>query len=329
MWTVAKGVAIGAVMIAVVAYMAPLAGFPRSVPMMFWLLGVFGIVVSRLAIRGWVQWRDAGLQPREPVIVYGAGKRGVELVRSLVRQGDYRPVAFVDDDRALQRRVIDNLRVHSPRSLPRLLRETNTRQVLVAVGGGSNAAARRRILNFLEPFGVRIRLIPDIGDLLLDKGEGLPAVRDVEIRDLLGRSEVDPLPHLLRKSVAGRHVMVTGAGGSIGSELCRQIVRQGPARLVLLDQSEYGLFEIQREIEQMRADEKLAVSIVSLLGSVTNRAFIHRSIEVQGIETLYHAAAYKHVGIVENNVIQGLKNNAFGTLYTAEGALAAALRTSS
>ena len=323
MWTVAKGVAIGAVMIAVVAYMVPLAGFPRSVPMMFWLLGVFAIVASRLVVRGWFQWRDAGLQPSEPVIVYGAGKRGVELVRSLLRQGDYRPVAFVDDDAALQHRVIDNLRVYSPRSLSRLLRETSARQVLVAVGGASNTAARRRILNFLEPFGVRIRLIPDIGDLMLDRGEGVPAVRDVEIRDLLGRSEVDPLPHLLRKSVAGRNVMVTGAGGSIGSELCRQIVRRGPARLVLLDQSEFGLFEIQREIEQIRTGEKLDVAIVSLLGSVTNRAFVHRSIEAQEIETLYHAAAYKHVGIVENNVIQGLKNNAFGTLYTAEGALAA------
>ena len=323
MWTVAKGVAIGAVMIALVAYMVPLAGFPRSVPMMFWLLGVFAIVASRLVVRGWFQWRDAGLEPSEPVIVYGAGKRGAELVRSLLRQGDYRPVAFVDDDAALQHRVIDNLRVYSPRSLSRLLRETGVRQVLVAVGGASNSAARRRILNFLEPFGVRIRLIPDIGDLMLDRGEGAPAVRDVEIRDLLGRSEVDPLPHLLRKSVAGRNVMVTGAGGSIGSELCRQIVRQGPARLVLLDQSEFGLFEIQREIEQIRTVEQLDVAIVSLLGSVTNRAFIHRSIEAQEIGTLYHAAAYKHVGIVENNVIQGLKNNAFGTLYTAEGALAA------
>ncbi len=326
MWMAAKGVAIGAVMIAVVAYMAPLTGFPRSVPMMFWLLAVFSIVGSRLFVRGWFQWRDAGLQPREPVVVYGAGKRGVELVRSLLRQGDYRPVAFVDDDEALQHRVIDNLQVHAPRSLPRLLRESDARQVLVAVGGGSNTATRRRILNFLEPFGVRVRLIPDIGELMLNKGEGLPSVRDVEIRDLLGRSEVDPLPHLLRKSVAGRNVMVTGAGGSIGSELCRQIVRQGPARLVLLDQSEYGLFEIERELEQICADEKLGVTVVSLLGSVTNRAFIHRSIENHEIETLYHAAAYKHVGIVENNVIGGLKNNAFGTLYAAEGALAAGVR---
>ena len=326
MWTVAKGVAIGSVMIAVVAYMVPIAGFPRSVPMMFWLLGVFGIVASRLIVRGWFQWRDVSPQPSEPVIVYGAGKRGVELVRSLARQGNYRPVAFVDDDAALQHRAIDNLRVYSPRSLPRLLRETSARQVLVTVGGASNTAARRRILNILEPFGVRIRLIPDIGELMLDGGEGLPTERDVEIRDLLGRSEVDPLPHLLRKSVAGRIVMVTGAGGSIGSELCRQIVRQGPGRLVLLDQSEFGLFEIQREVEQICTEENLDVSIVSLLGSVTNRAFIHRSIEVQGIETLYHAAAYKHVGIVENNVIQGLRNNAFGTLHTAVGALAAGVR---
>ena len=325
LWTAARGLAIGAVMIAVVAYMVPLTGFPRSVPWIFWLLGLFGVVLGRMAVRGWVQWRDAGRRPREPVIIYGAGKRGVELVRALLRQGDYQPVAFVDDDRSLQHRVIDSLRVYAPRMLPTLLRDTQARQVLVAVGG-TNLATRRRILDFLEPYGVRVRLMPDIGDLMLNKGDGLPTVRDVEIKDLLGRSEVHPLPHLLRKSVAGRCVMVTGAGGSIGSELCRQIVRQGPARLVLLDQSEYGLFQIQREIEQVCAEEQLDVAVDSLLGSVTNRAFIHRCIEVRKVQTLYHAAAYKHVGIVENNVIQGMKNNAFGTLYTAEGALAAGVK---
>lgn len=326
MWTVSKSVTIGATMIAVVAYMVPLTGFPRSVPIMFWFLGVFIIVASRLLVRGFLQWQAVGLRAREPVIVYGAGKRGVELVRSLLRQGDYVPVAFLDDDQALQHRVIDNLRVYAPRALPRLLDDTHARQVLVAVGGSSSEGARRRILDFLEPFGVRVRLMPDIGDLLLDEGGGLPRVGDVEVRDLLGRTEVHPLPHLLRKSVAGRHVMVTGAGGSIGAELCRQIVRQAPDRLVLLDQSEYGLFQIQREVEQICSEENLSVPVVSLLGSVTNRAFIHRCIGDQAIETLYHAAAYKHVGIVENNVIQGLKNNAFGTLYTAEGALAAGVR---
>ena len=325
-WMAAKGVTLGALLIAVVAYMVPLVGFPRSVPIMFWLLCVFYFVGGRFAVRALLQWRDGGPRPCEPVVVYGAGKRGVELVRSLMRQGDYRPVAFVDDDKALQGRVVDSLHVHSPRSLPRLLRDTNARQVLVAVGGSSASAARHRILRYVEPLGVRVRLIPDIGDLMLDKDGGQPEVRDVEIRDLLGRSEVDPMPHLLRKSVEGRTVMVTGAGGSIGAELCRQILRQKPKRLVLLEQSEYSLFQIQRELEQLRTEEDLDVAIVSMLGSVTNRPFMHRCIAVQQVETLYHAAAYKHVGIVENNLIQGLKNNAFGTLYTAEGALAAGVK---
>ncbi len=325
LWTAARGLTIGAVMIAVVAYMVPLTGFPRSVPMIFWLLGLFGVLSGRLAVRGWLQWRAAGSQTREPVIIYGAGQRGVELVRALMRQGDYQPVAFVDDDRTLQHRVIDSLRVYRPQLLPTLLRDTQAKQVLVAVGR-ANLADRRRILNFLEPHGVRVRLMPDIGELMLNRQDGLPMVRDVEIRDLLGRNEVDPLPRLLRKSVAGRSVMVTGAGGSIGAELCRQIVRQAPARLVLLDQSEYGLFRIEREIAQICTDEQLDVAIVNELGSVTNRAFMHRCIETHGTETLYHAAAYKHVGIVENNLIQGMKNNAFGTLYTAEGALAAGVK---
>ncbi len=325
-WMVAEGVTIGALMIAVVAYMVPLAGFPRSVPMMFWLLCVFYIVGGRSAVRSLLRWHHEGLHPREPVIVYGAGERGVELVRSLLRQGEYRPVAFVDDDKALQHRVIDNLYVHPPSSLARLLRDTRARQVLVAVGGRSSSTARRRILRYLEPFGVRVRLLPDIGDLMLDRDGGLPEVRDVDIRDLLGRSEVDPLPHLLCKSVKGCSVMVTGAGGSIGAELCRQIVRQRPRRLVLLDQYEYGLFQIQGELHELCAAEGLDVAIIGVLGSVTNRPFIYWCIAAHEVETLYHAAAYKHVGIVENNVIQGLKNNAFGTLYTAEGALAAGVK---
>ena len=154
----------------------------------------------------------------------------------------------------------------------------------------------------------------------------LSEARDLQIADLLGRTEVAPLPDLLSKSVAGRQVMVTGAGGSIGSELCRRIVRQGPKQLALLDHSEFSLFRVLREIKQICADERLDVPVVGLLGSVANRAFMRHNLAAFGVETLYHAAAYKHIDLVENNSVEGLKNNTFGTLYTAEEAMRAKVK---
>jgi FlaA1/EpsC-like NDP-sugar epimerase len=228
-------------------------------------------------------------------------------------------VAFLDDDKKMQKRIIDGLYVYSPRYLDRLLQETDATQVFVAVNS-TEAQDRRRIIEFLEPYRVRVRLIPDVVEL--DSGrQSIANIRDVELEDLLGRVEVDPLPHLLQGSVRGRCVMVTGAGGSIGSELCRQIIRQRPRILVALDVSEFGLFQIQRELKRVCADEGLQAPVVGVLGSVTDRPLVARTVETYHVETLFHAAAYKHVELVEHNVIQGIKNNTFGTLYTAQAAI--------
>ena len=322
---VAKGAAIGALSIGVVAYMVPLAGFPRSAPILFWLLSILYAAGPRVAVRTWLRRTRPRARPREPVIIYGAGRNGVELARLLARQGSHAPAAFLDDDRALHGRAIDGIRVHPRRSLAQLLRETGARQILVAVDADAKPGWRK-IVRHLEPFGVRVRVIPSIDQLMLDQRGTLPEAQDLQIESLLGRDEVGPLPHLLKKSVQGRAVMVTGAGGSIGSELCRQIARQGPKRLVLLDHSEYALFRTQGELEQIRAREGLELALASVLGSVTNRALVHQAIQLHEVETLYHAAAYKHVSLVENNLIEGLKNNTFGTLYTAEAALALKLK---
>ena len=322
---VAKGAAIGALSIGVVAYMVPLAGFPRSAPILFWLLSILYAAGPRVAVRTWLRGSRPRARPREPVIIYGAGRSGVELARLLARQGSYAPAAFLDDDRALHDRAIDGIRVHPRRALAQLLRDTGAQQILVAVDADAKPGWRK-IVRHLEPFGVRVRVIPSIDQLMLDQRGTLPDARDLQIETLLGRNEVGPLPHLLKKSVQGRAVMVTGAGGSIGSELCRQIARQGPKRLVLLDHSEYALFRTQGELEQIRAREGLELALASVLGSVTNRALVHQAIQRHEVETLYHAAAYKHVNLVEHNLIEGLKNNTFGTLYTAEAALALNLK---
>jgi len=321
---VLKGATITAIVVAAVAYMVPLKGFPRSVPIIFWMLTLLYVSGSRFLVRAYFQRLQSKLNASTAVVIYGAGSKGVELARVLQQQGDYDPVAFVDDDRMLQKRIIDGLYVYPPRHLSRLLQDTDATQVFVAVNS-TQAQERRRIIEFLEPFRVRVRLIPDVVELASGR-QSIANIRDVSLEDLLGRVEVAPLPHLLQGSVRGRCVMVTGAGGSIGSELCRQIVRQRPRLLVALDLSEFGLFLIQRELKRICADEGLQAPVVAVLGSATNRALLSRTIETYHVETLFHAAAYKHVELVEHNVIQGIMNNTFGTLYTAQAAIAAGVR---
>ena len=319
MLAVLKGATITAIVVTAVAYMVPLTGFPRSVPIIFWLLTLLYVSGTRFTLRAYYQWLQRRLHSRESVFIYGARSRGVELARLLRQQGDFEPVAFFDDEKSLQKRMIDGLYVYAPRHLEKMLQETNVHEVFIAVNSDA-AEERRRIIEFLEPYGVRVRLIPDIVEITSGR-QSVANIRDVQLEDLLGRDQVDPLEHLLRGSVSGRNVMVTGAGGSIGSELCRQIARQEPRLLILLDQSEFGLFQVQRDLKAIVGNEELSTPVVPVLGSVTNGALMQRTLETYQVDTVYHAAAYKHVGLVEDNVIQGLKNNTFGTLYAAQAAI--------
>lgn len=318
---VVKGATITAIAITAVAYMVPLRGFPRSVPIIFWILTMIYVGGTRFAVRGYFNWLTQRVRSRIPVIIYGAGQSGVELARNLVAQGERVPVAFIDDDKRLQRRTINGVYVHRPSALGDLLQNSQAREVLVAAPS-TGRAERKRIIEFLEPYAVHVRLVPDLNELVTDE-QGVLNLRDVQVEDLLGRDSVEPLPHLLTGSVSGQRVMVTGAAGSIGSELCRQIARLAPRLLVVLDQNEYGLYEIQRELHEIAARAELPLSVVAVLGSVTEPALMQRTLSSYGVNTVYHAAAYKHVGMVERNVIQGLKNNTFGTLYAAEAAVEA------
>lgn len=319
MWAVVKGTTITAIAVASVAYMVPLKGFPRSVPIIFWFLTLVYVSGSRFAVRAYFQYLQDKLKARQSVIIYGAGSNGVELAQALTQQSSYVPIAFLDDAKNLQKRIINGLYVYPPRHLTKLIRDTDAKEIFVAVNSGASED-RRRIIQFLEPFSIRVRLIPDIDDLISGR-QTVINIRDVQVEDLIGRNEVDPLPHLLSGSVAGRTVMVTGAGGSIGGELCRWIIRQQPKSLVLLDQSEFGLYQIRRELEQLSEVDGFHMPIAAVLGSVTNRQLMTRTLKSYSVDTVYHAAAYKHVGLVEENVIQGLKNNTFGTLHTAQAAI--------
>ena len=318
MLAVVKGTTITAIVLSAVAYTLPMTGFPRSVPVIFWLITLVYVAGTRFLVRTYFQWLINKSQAREPVIIYGAGASGVELARMLTQQGQYAPVAFLDDDKKAQRRIIDGIYVYAPKAVAQLLKDTQANQVFVAVSS-DEVDNRKRIIEFLEPFAVHVRLIPDLVDLISGR-QSIANIRDVQLDDLLGRDQVDPLPQLLGGSVFQRNVLVTGAGGSIGSELCRQIIRQRPQMIVLLDQSEYGLYQIHRELRDLAEREEIEVPLATVLGSVTDAVLLKRTFQSFSVETIYHAAAYKHVGLVETNVIQGLKNNTFGTLYAAQAA---------
>jgi FlaA1/EpsC-like NDP-sugar epimerase len=332
---VIKGVTITALGLAALAYMVPMAGFPRSVPVIFWLLAFVYVAGSRFAVRDYMLKRLQRLGEFKPVLIYGAGNSGAELSHVLRLSGDYDPQAFIDDHVQLHGRVVDGLRVYPPRDLSWLLASTEAREVLVAVPSTA-VEERKRIIDTLEPYAVHVRLIPDLADLLSGR-ESMADARDVEVEDLLGRNPVDPFPELLADSVGDKVVMVTGAAGSIGSELCRQIAALNPRLLVLLDHNEFGLYEIYRELSggangngangngTAEGGIDLSTPIVPLLGSVLDTTLLERAMAGYHVDTVFHAAAYKHVSLVESNVIQGIRNNTFGTLYAAQAAIAAAV----
>ncbi len=318
-WAVIQGASITALSVASIAYMVPLIGFPRSVPVIFWLLALLYVGGTRFTVRAYFQWLQKGVKAGKPIIIYGASETGAQLARQLRQHSEFHPVAFLDDDRSLQKRFIDGLYVYPPRALDKLMKEISVREIFISVDS-TRIAKRRRIIEFLESYSIRVRLIPDILEIASDH-QSLVNIRDVRIEDILQRDQIRPLPSLLSGSARNRVVMVTGAGGSIGSELCRQIIRQKPASLLLLDQSEFALYEVEREIKAICEKEQLPVVVMPLLGSISNQVFVDTIFSKNNVETIYHAAAYKHVGLVEENVVEGLRNNTIGAFYVAKAAL--------
>jgi FlaA1/EpsC-like NDP-sugar epimerase len=186
---------------------------------------------------------------------------------------------------------------------------------------------RREILAALEPLGVHVQSLPNLADLLAGKAQ-MSELCDVDVSDLLGRDPVPPKQKLFGSCIRGKCVLVTGAGGSIGSELCRQIMRLSPSRLVLFEMSEIALYNIERELEEVAAEEQLTVEIVPLLGNAHHRHRVREVLTTFGVQTVYHSAAYKHVPIVEYNVVEGIHNNVISTWYTAEAALESGVKPS-
>ncbi|RUR35581.1 polysaccharide biosynthesis protein [Vreelandella populi] len=290
---------------------------PRSVPFIYTMLAFITIGGIRLALRLMYQ-RGQQLQ-KTRVLIYGAGAAGRQLVVSLRHGRDYEPVGFVDYAPLLQGTHVQGLRVYSPESTPTLIENFGVEKFLLAIPEATRAR-RQEIIESIEPLSIPVQTIPDMADIISGKAK-FNELRDVRVEDLLGRDPVPPDPKLMGANITHKSVMVTGAGGSIGSELCRQIVRLHPERLIIVDSSEYSLYQIDQDLAQIINKENLNVEVKPALASVRNGDVISRLMRTFETDTIYHAAAYKHVPLVEFNPAEGVLNNVFGTMEVAKAAI--------
>ncbi|MCH8622300.1 polysaccharide biosynthesis protein [Undibacterium sp. TS12] len=317
------GVTLSVLFMAFVAVMLHITPLSRAVFGFFWAGSILYVGASRFLARAWLLQADMA-ENAIRIAIYGAGKAGAQLATALRAGGEYVCIAFIDDNKSVQGSTIGGVKVFAPEVLKDLAERHDIREILLAMPSISKTR-QKQVLDNLEPLKLRIKVTPSIQSLV--NGElRVQDIREVEIEDLLGRDQVEPDTRLLSICITGKRVMVTGAGGSIGSELCRQILRQRPARLVLLEMSEYALYAIEQELSGLRQQLKLEVEILPFLGSILDSAKLDRIFSTCEVETLYHAAAYKHVPLVEHNPAEGIRNNVFGTLSVAQAAMTARVK---
>ncbi|HID82991.1 MAG TPA: polysaccharide biosynthesis protein [Chromatiales bacterium] len=321
--TVGVGVLASTGILIALVFLGQEAGFPRSVfiiygALLFILVGGVRILALRL-----LGASKSHFNKGKPVAIYGAGDGGRQLVGLLHNGSEYTPVAFLDDDAQLQGRDVEGLKVFDPSESEELnfLQRKGVEEILLAIPSAS-MDQRKKIIKRLEPLPFYVRTVPDFQKIMSGKAQ-LDQLEELRLEDLLGRDPVAPDKALLGKCISGKPVLVTGAGGSIGSELCRQIFALNPTVLVLFEQSEFALYQIEHELRQMRIINGHDLEIIPVLGSVTHKNRLQNILSAYAVETVYHAAAYKHVPLVEHNPAEGVANNVFGTLQATEAAIQA------
>jgi len=316
MVTIFTGILISSLAMAISGFFLH-AFLPRSVPIIYVFTTLILVGLPRLAFRNVVKM----ITPKGNIniVIYGAGETGNNLAAQLQLSGEFNPVAFVDDNTKLQGSVLSGLRVYSPQQLSMLIKQHGATRILLALGN-INRQERVRIIRYLEPLLVQVQTIPPVTDIVRGVAR-INELRNIQIEDLLGRDPVEPDAILMSKNTTGKVVMVTGAGGSIGSELCRQLIKLHPQKIVLFEQNEFNLYRIEKELTALQVGSNVPVELVSLLGSVQNFQLLDLVMRQFDVHSVYHAAAYKHVPMVEQNIIEGVKNNLFGTKNAAEAAL--------
>ncbi len=312
---------VSAIVLSAVGWVIGLTTTPFRLAVVYAAFCGFYLVGSRYIAQSLLLRRSPG---KENVIIYGAGESGARVVQAIQGDYGYSPVAFIDDAPRTHGSQIHGLTVFPRSELERLVEEKQVTRVLLAMPSASRRE-RRDIVASLEPLAVHVQTVPDFNDLISGKAR-VDDIREVDVEDLLTRQAVAPENTLLQATLLGKSVLVTGAGGSIGSELCRQILRVGPKAVVLFEISEAALYQIDKELNALARKIGADVDVVPLLGSVQDQIRVHEVMERFEIDTVYHAAAYKHVPMVERNIIEGACNNVLGTLRTAKAAIGAGVK---
>ncbi|WP_027331166.1 polysaccharide biosynthesis protein [Marinimicrobium agarilyticum] len=324
MLTIVGCVFISALVLATASFLTN-SKLPRSIPFIYLTIALLLIGAPRLMVRSVIMMLSRrSVDCKEPVIVYGAGYTGHQLTLAL-QGSQYKPVAFVDDNPALSGTVIANIKVYSPTMIEALIRTHRASKVLLALGSTPNSR-RAQVIKRLESLAISVQTVPAIPDILSGKAR-IEHIRDVEIEDLLGRDPVTSQPELMNACITDKVVMVTGAGGSIGSELCRQIIQHRPRAIVLFELNEFSLYQIERELMDTPSYRENHINLYSILGSVQKEHRVETIMRSFGVQTVYHAAAYKHVPLVEHNIVEGVRNNVYGTWYAAEAAIRAGVES--
>lgn len=314
--TMLAGILISAASMIVFAYYLS-APIPRTVPIIYALLTLLFCGGIRICARA--LFNQSIKNKKEAIIVYGAGLAGRQLFTSLQAGEEYRVVAFIDDASALHNMTLHGLSIHPPPLLGELILQHSAKKLLMAMP----SVPRSKRLALLKPFqdlNIELLSLPSLADIVSGRSK-IHEFKQIDIEDLLGRSLVEPNPQLMQKNIRSKVVMVTGAGGSIGSELCKQIVEQQPSTLILYELSEYALYQIHQTLTLITDKKQTHIKIVPLLSSVLDQERLEQVMMTFSVQTVYHAAAYKHVPLVEYNIVNGVQNNVFGTLKTARAAM--------
>lgn len=317
--SVIYGVSLAVLGLALIIFMGNIVGIPRSSLAIFWLLAISGIMLVRWLARKIILGveRRQLVQKRQRIAIYGAGRAGIQLAMALSSSPEYQVRAFFDDDEDLHGATVAGIRVFSPTNAQKIISSYDLQGLILAVPSASRGR-KKEIIQYFEKFGLDLKTLPGMAELVGGQVR-IEDLREVGIEDLLGRDPVPPNEDLLAKCIQGKVVLVTGAGGSIGSELCRQILKGNPLKLVLYEVSEYSLYKIEKELLSFGSQ----VKIVAVLGDARDGDRIKSAMKNHRVQTVYHAAAYKHVPLVEWNVVAGVDNNLFGTLNTAVAAMEA------
>ncbi len=328
---ISVAVGLSALFWALIVLLSGVPGVPRSVVVLYPIIGSAFVWGSRQAA-AWllmstgVELPGRAREKAKSVLIYGAGTTGVQLLEALRRAGQYRAIGFVDTSPTLWGQYIAGVKVYRPERMAALIEQKDVKEVLLAMPK-ANRRERQMAIRQLETLMVGVRTLPAIEDLAAGRVT-VSDLRPVDAEDLLGRDPVPPNPDLLARNIKNKSVLVTGAGGSIGSELVRQILRNDPKRLILLEAGEAQLYEIEFEAQELLKTRRMAKDrgaaalpeIIAVLGSVLDGALVRRVLQANAVQTIFHAAAFKHVPIVEHNAVAGLRNNTLGTLSVAEAA---------